>query len=67
MKVVFEELGTKLDWIGMRSNWEKRGTCKDLALGSFWDLGVEFCIGSKKFYNGSKVSLCPCQWEEKNG
>lgn len=24
MKVVFEELGTKLDWIGMRSNWEKR-------------------------------------------
>lgn len=60
MKVVFEELGTKLDWIGMRSNQEKRGTCKEPALDSSWDLGVEFCIGSRKeFLRWEQSELVP--------
>lgn len=46
--MVFEELGTKLDWIGMRSNWETKDRHKDPELGSSWDLGVEFYIGSRK-------------------
>lgn len=68
VEVVFEELGAKLDWIGMRSNWAKRDRCYGSSTGWLLGFGVEVCIGSKKaFLRWGQSQLVPMSVGREEG